>query len=334
MADSKQEFRSGLLAAAVIAATGLVSADSAHAGAIASAIVDVQSVRLVDANGDPLTAGFTVNTERVTQTNRFVALDGATAGSAVFSSGPLPAGLDQTQVCLGTGCFPWGENDYSSFDSPPPDGLFSYADNIITGSIFTAAGLRDATRADVSIDDGDHTGSAHSQAGASIEIEITTGGSDITANWQLATFDRIFAYLADAFAGADAFADGSWNASIVNAMTDELVLDFDAAIPSRSANPPNQTSIFEFDTADHCNETNAGMGTDAGFVYDAGRDLCYLESTSFMLLADQTYTITIGHTTDANAAFVTQQVPEPMTLALLGSGLLGLGIVRRRSKKS
>jgi hypothetical protein len=40
-----------------------------------------------------------------------------------------------------------------------------------------------------------------------------------------------------------------------------------------------------------------------------------------------------GTTGDDAADGQTQQVPEPMTLSLFGVGILGAGLLRRRSKK-
>jgi hypothetical protein len=80
-------------------------------------------------------------------------------------------------------------------------------------------------------------------------------------------------------------------------------------------------------------------GTNVGDLGPFGAG-AFAGSTSGVAAVDDSYSVTIIMNLHANGAITysgdaeLQQVPEPMTLGLLGAGLLGMGIAARRRRQS
>lgn len=99
-------------------------------------------------------------------------------------------------------------------------------------------------------------------------------------------------------------------------------------------------SISIFDNTDNVDvyafapigiNTSRSLNSTGQITYNPGT-LMFSDTTP-LLLADHTYTLTIDHRTRTTFE-AEKEVPEPSILILLGAGLLGMGVIRRRGGRA
>ncbi|NIB43153.1 PEP-CTERM sorting domain-containing protein [Pseudomaricurvus alkylphenolicus] len=302
-----KKFASSVLAASLlVGASGGVFADG-----IATAYLKISGLKFTDAGGSKLTVG----TDLIF--NSAVNNEGDTSatlnGTNEFHSDSAPAsaaGLDILQSCVGA-C-PYGENDFSSFLTKPtlPAGNYVVGDALLSGASVNFPGvvLPDVTAetlAEVGLKTGVGTAAGNN-------LGVQTSFSWIAG----ATGTMHYSYIADAYiraaltpdvAGTQANASIGFTLTVTNSTLGGALVHAHEPLAINGA--ASRSSTVPGDDFDY-----SVVAT--GF------------SGSFAVVADQRYQLTIDHFSDANA----EVIPEPASIAILGAGLLGMGMVRRRKR--
>lgn len=294
----------------VAAAAATFGMQSASASTFASAILDISNFKISHANG---------NVYRNTDFSKLIGVNDAHATASLndvqvskSAIGPRP---DVLRQCVGTPCPAFGENNFTPYHALlPMNGNFGYADQNFIGSAISmngaAAGARSQTRADVATSHNMQFANSNSSVGSSNTMAFRLGNSDTMT----VSFD------ATAFAMAYASPEGrpvttanariSWSVNIVDLKTGALVFSYA---------PPeiNGMSIVS--------RTHGNTGTS---LYAVPSGTMHLGGVSPLLLTDRDYQITVQQNTLVSA--LQQEIPEPGSLAVLGTGMVAMAIGRRR----
>ena len=317
----------------VFALVGLGS--QAHAGAYAFADLEVTNFE-IDKGGVILSnafagtggsAGGTVNVTSVVDAFTTVAtLNGTTVAQSANPS----------NICTGSaaGCAATGAAPFSFVTPPLTNGSFSQAADLLTGSpVANVLGLPTPANAKTAAQTqliGLAGGNASSTLGLTSGFNFTLAGAGTTTlTLKFDGFNNLIAGL-DA-TGLSAQASSALSFTIVDNTTHTTLLSW----------APDGTTNITCTAATACSvifdpsnlNTNAGSTT-PGFVDTVTNGAPQLFEIQFTLPNSDSLTLTINHQTQAFAASLASNIPEPTTLALFGVSLLGLGWISRRKKVS
>jgi len=318
--------KKSILTLTTAAALGVGAMGTAQAGSLAVSVLEVQNFLIQEQLGE--SGNF-----QTLNAGDFASLLGNNTGDVfafLQSTGPtsdtIDVALDQgidLGVCQGSNCLPFGPNDFS-ITTPPPTGNYVVSDNLLQGAAINfpggppTDGADASTRGDVSLLDED-AGSAQTNLGLNTTFNFALNGNQ---SRQIRFIFDYNTYLGafvsnDLDTDSDASASSNWTVTVREAGNN--------APPLFTWSPTDLNSTVS--TTGPGDESFTASGT-AFSSADPG------QPGLLTLNPGVNYSITIRHTSLADASVGPAAVPEPTSIALLGGGLVGLAAMRRRAKKT
>ncbi len=310
-----------LLATATAAAAFTFAAQSAHAvpayGYSELGFTNFTLTGIVDATGN-LETGVSQLTDSVLLTN------GANypgsppgGGSAV---GDLVTGADVTQATSGPGAFP-GENVFTQQLTASSG---TRGDGLITGAI--AGGATSTLVSEGRLTTG--PGSAGSNAGSSTTITATFDAtSSLAIGLSFNAFVNLLASVGNLGDNATALTTASF--SIEDLTTGQFVSICDLTTPTPHTCTTAGSSQSAAEVAPAALNESIGTTTPGSPASFTSPSTFYNYSAT---LIPGEYRVELGDTTQDILATAKPAIPEPISSALLGTGLIALGLIRRRRK--
>lgn len=306
-----------LAAAALMAGWGA----NAQAGVIAQSVLSLTNFTFLDAGGNPLSVNALGGLVFQDSSDAAASLNGTTVANSTSST--AFGTLDLPQQRVGSGVF--GENDYSHHSVQTV--TVARGDTLLTGSPLADTPIPVGATADSLAEvqlGGAGDGSSQSNLGLVATFSFTPNASGVLG----VSFDAdmwLKAFLTtDMGLGTTAQASSGWSIELAQGGTTLFSWTPDGVLGSGIQGGT--------ENADSCDLTRTAAAQIPGQNVTVSCSGGFEAFTTNPLLAGTLYTLNLRHTTEADATAVAA-VPEPGVVALLGIGLLGMGIGTRRNRK-
>jgi len=306
------------LIAVGVAATLSLGSTVANAAVLASSTFTINNFVISDAStGNALNLGSFSTI--VATNNAGVAADlngGALSANDGFNQSFLDPNTDLGQVCVGNCTSIPTENNFTVLTPPVTSGNFGHADQFLAGSsidLGAGAGALAQVRSDVSL-----VGTGEGSADANVGLDATFIFSLMNPIQIGFDFNAVLDLIAHADPGTtfpgNAQASSGLEITLSELNTGNVVFDFsnfDSGLRTGCdlGHTINRNAPFNGTSSYNCTDT--------------------FSATTGILSNQNTYQLSIRQTVDSDALLI----PEPGTIALLGAGLFGLGMARRRRNK-
>lgn len=324
----------GLLAGAAVAALSFGSVGEAQAGAKALSVLQILNLAATNAatgtpgnagdRGTILTDGVDINIIGTPGVTSFASGNYNAAGTASVAA---PAPLQ----CAGIGgvgagdCAGIAENDFTSQGGNSGDQNFGRGDTNLAGAIIngTLAGPAPATVQMVS--EGEQTQTAATAGVANTGLNATfdfTVGVGIEVRL---SFDGIAELIAQQhpLTNGSTFAEHGFSVSVTNAAGTEI---FNWTPGGAIFGGVEEAAAGNLNNNESTNSPNS--------LNTASVNGFFAASTNTLGANCVVTQCTLTFTGSTSASTTVQKIPEPSTLALLGTGLLALGFFGRRNRKA